>query len=224
MNDWKVTLQDRVIQEFHLDEGQTLVVGRGTEADVVIDNTAISRRHLTLQLLNGTCFVGDLGSTNGTRINGEPVTTPTAVDWGDVVTAGKFQLAPVPVEEVKGPPRPAADLDATVFVAPKEDAPRPAAARPPRLTAVQGRCDPAGCSTENRPAVTVGTGKGCDLRVKGWFLGDPQCRVVSHGEDHQLVHAGGWRATTLNGAPVRTNAPLKRGDVIGVGPVQLRFE
>ena len=225
MNQWKVTLQDRVIQEFRIEEGQTLVLGRGAEADVVIDNTAISRRHLSLQLLNGACFVGDLGSTNGTQINGEPVTTPTVVEPGDVVSAGKFRLVPVVIEDAKAAPRPQGDLDHTVFVAPRPVTPRPGGGtRPPRLTVVQGRCDPAGCSTENRPALTVGKGRGCDLRIKGWFLGAPQCRVVGHGDGHQLVHVGGWRATTLNGSPLRGSAPLRRGDVIGVGSVRLRFE
>lgn len=225
MNQWKVTLQDRVICEFHVAEGQALVVGRGAEADVVIDNTAISRRHLSLQLLNGTCFVADLGSTNGTRINGEPVTMPTVVEPGDVVTAGKFQLVPLPEKTHREPAPHLANLDATVFVAPRPDAARPAAtSRPPRLTVVQGSCDPAGCSTENRPEITVGKGPGCDLRVRGWWIGNPQCRVVSQGSGHALVHAGGWRATTLNGASLRDRVPLKRGDVIGVGAVRLRFE
>lgn len=224
MNDWKVTLQDRVVREFHIDEGQTLVVGRGAEADVVIDNTAVSRRHVSLQMLNGTCFVGDLGSTNGTRINGERVDTPTAVEPGDVVSVGKFRLTPVAVEDARAAPSPGGDLDATVFVAPRDTSPRLGVTRPPRLTVVQGRCDPAGCSTENLPNLTVGKGPECDLRVRGWFVGSPQCRVLSQGDGHQLVHTGGWRATSLNGTPVKGHAPLKRGDVIGVGAVRLRFE
>ena len=61
MNEWKITLQDRPVQEFRIEDGQTLVIGRGAEADVVIDNTAISRRHASVQLLNGACFVSDLG-------------------------------------------------------------------------------------------------------------------------------------------------------------------
>ena len=219
MNEWKVTLQDRVVREFRIEEGQTLVLGRGAEADVLIDNTAISRRHLSLQLLNGACFVGDLGSTNGTQINGEPITTPTVVEGGDVVSAGKFRLVPVVPAAAKSAQRHQGDLDHTVFVAP-----RPEVTRPPRLTVVQGRCVPAGCSTENRPTITVGKGLSCELRISGWFLGDPQCRVVGQGDSHHLVHVGGWRSTTLNGTPLRGSAPLQRGDVIGVGSVRLRFE
>lgn len=219
MHQWQVTLQDRVICEFHLAEGQTVVVGRGAEADVVIDNPAISRRHLSLQNLNGACFVADLGSTNGTRKNGEAVTMPTVVEPGDRVTAGKFQLVPLPEKTQRQPAPQQADLDATVFVAARANA-----ARSPRLTVVQGGCDPAGCSTENRPEITVGKGRGCDLRVSGWWIGNPQCRVVSQASGPTLIHTGGWRATTLNGVSVRNSAPLKRGDVIGVGGMRLRFE
>lgn len=98
-----MTLQDRVIQEFGIQDGQTLVVGRGAEADVVIDNTAVSRRHVSLQVLNGTRFAGDLGSSNGTQFNGTKVTVRTAVDSGDVVTIGKFRLEPVPAGERAAP-------------------------------------------------------------------------------------------------------------------------
>ena len=224
MNEWKITLQDRPVQEFRIEDGQTLVIGRGAEADVVIDNTAISRRHASVQLLNGACFVSDLGSTNGTRVNGEAVTTATPINAGDVVMVGKFKLEPLTEVPEKDAVRPRADLEATVFVAPKEDSARPGVSRPPRLTVVQGRCDPAGCSTEHHPSLTVGKGSGCDLRVQGWFLGDPQCRVVQQGQAFQLVHEGGWRGTTLNGTPLRGTAPLNRGDVIGVGAVRLRFE
>jgi hypothetical protein len=115
-------------------------------------------------------------------------------------------------------------MDATVFVAPRQEGARPTADRPPRLTVVQGLCDPAGCSTENRTPIKVGRGDGCDLRLRGWFLGAPQCRVEAHEGGFQLVHSGGLRRTTLNGTPLRGTAPLKRGDVIGVGGVRLRFE
>jgi hypothetical protein len=51
-----------------------LVVGRGAECDIVIDNRSVSTRHAILHILqDGRCLVRDLGSTNGTRIKDGPI-------------------------------------------------------------------------------------------------------------------------------------------------------
>jgi pSer/pThr/pTyr-binding forkhead associated (FHA) protein len=51
-----------------------VVVGRGTEADLRINDPGVSRRHAELRLEgNGALVVEDLGSTNGTLVDGERV-------------------------------------------------------------------------------------------------------------------------------------------------------
>jgi Protein of unknown function (DUF3662)/FHA domain len=50
-----------------------LVVGRGTEADLRINDPGVSRRHAELRLESGDLVVEDLGSTNGTLVDGERV-------------------------------------------------------------------------------------------------------------------------------------------------------
>jgi DNA-binding NtrC family response regulator len=51
-----------------LDEGSKLVFGRGDEADIVVDDTRVSRRHAEIELCDGRLVVRDLGSRNGTRV------------------------------------------------------------------------------------------------------------------------------------------------------------
>jgi hypothetical protein len=49
------------------------VIGRGSEADITVDDTGISRKHVEI-LWDGTrAEVNDLGSTNGSKLNGNPV-------------------------------------------------------------------------------------------------------------------------------------------------------
>lgn len=49
------------------------VIGRGSDADITVDDTGISRRHVEI-LWDGTrAQVNDLGSTNGSKLNGNPV-------------------------------------------------------------------------------------------------------------------------------------------------------
>ena len=57
MEEWTIMLQERPIKTFAIEEGGRVTIGRGAEADVVIDNTAISRVHAALELQNGVYFV-----------------------------------------------------------------------------------------------------------------------------------------------------------------------
>ncbi len=56
------------------------VIGRGSEADVRIDDPGVSRRHAQVQVAGGHARLVDLGSTNGTMVNGQRVRDITLVD------------------------------------------------------------------------------------------------------------------------------------------------
>ncbi|MBC7724167.1 MAG: DUF3662 and FHA domain-containing protein [Burkholderiaceae bacterium] len=49
------------------------VIGRGSEADITVDDAGISRKHVEILWDGKRAQVGDLGSTNGSKLNGEPV-------------------------------------------------------------------------------------------------------------------------------------------------------
>lgn len=49
---------------------ETTVLGRGSEADVVVDDPGVSRRHAEIRLVGGRAVLRDLGSTNGTVVDG----------------------------------------------------------------------------------------------------------------------------------------------------------
>ena len=56
-----------------MDKTIELIVGRNSSSDIVIDNDLVSGKHLRILKLHGTVFVEDLGSTNGTTVDGEPL-------------------------------------------------------------------------------------------------------------------------------------------------------
>jgi pSer/pThr/pTyr-binding forkhead associated (FHA) protein len=68
------------------------VIGRGPDADIVIDDPYASEFHARVGIQDGKVMVHDLGSTNGTYVNGRRVTTPAAVSTGDTVQIGKTIL------------------------------------------------------------------------------------------------------------------------------------
>lgn len=63
------------------------VVGRGVEADLRLHDTGVSRRHAELRLDGDQVHLCDLGSTNGTVVNGRPVTSTVLTD-GDRIEVG----------------------------------------------------------------------------------------------------------------------------------------
>ncbi|WP_199441000.1 DUF3662 and FHA domain-containing protein [Umezawaea beigongshangensis] len=84
----------------HLDDGSNRtyslkqggnVVGRGQEADFRLPDTGVSRRHLEITWDGQSAMLADLGSTNGTTVNGTPVQTWQLAE-GDVVRIGHSSL------------------------------------------------------------------------------------------------------------------------------------
>lgn len=72
-------------------------VGRSRESDVTLNDGFLSAEHARL-LWNGKGWVvEDLGSTNGTRINGKPVSKPAALRTGDMIEFGRVKLKLVPL-------------------------------------------------------------------------------------------------------------------------------
>lgn len=67
------------------------IIGRGTEASIRLPDTGVSRRHVDVQLANDRATVVDLGSTNGTLVNGRRVPHVVLSD-GDVIRIGHSVL------------------------------------------------------------------------------------------------------------------------------------
>jgi S1-C subfamily serine protease len=121
--------------------GPTVTIGRHPDSDLVIADPKVSARHAELAVADdGTLTVRDVGSTNGTALNGRPVSGLVTVRPGDQLEVGDTRVT---VGAPDGPVRAAAVSAATVIVADR-DAPPP----PPPLGAPPRR--PIGASTLQR--------------------------------------------------------------------------
>ena len=65
-----------------------IIVGRSPGADIVIGASYVSARHARFVLMGQNLFVEDLGSTNGTAVNGQRISAPTALRNNDVINIG----------------------------------------------------------------------------------------------------------------------------------------
>jgi serine phosphatase RsbU (regulator of sigma subunit)/pSer/pThr/pTyr-binding forkhead associated (FHA) protein len=88
----------------------SLVVGRGVGCDLVLRDLAASRRHLQIDGHDGDYRCRDLGSSNGTRVNGRPVTS-CRLDHGDEIRVGATALKFILEDRSEPPP-----VEKTVFL------------------------------------------------------------------------------------------------------------
>lgn len=70
-------------------EGEQLIIGRDSSNSVAINDAEISRKHSRLSFQGGKYVLEDLGSTNGTFVNGQRLTGPVVLKPGDVVSLGE---------------------------------------------------------------------------------------------------------------------------------------
>ena len=73
-------------------DGTPLLIGRGPDAAIRLDDDYVSTRHARIGVSGDTWYVEDLGSTNGTYIGGQRLTQATAIQLGTQVRIGKTTL------------------------------------------------------------------------------------------------------------------------------------
>ena len=69
------------------------VVGRSRDCDIVLTDSNVSRRHAEISLRDGSWSIADLGSTNGTYLNGESLDGPQPLHPGDRIRIGDNEFS-----------------------------------------------------------------------------------------------------------------------------------
>jgi pSer/pThr/pTyr-binding forkhead associated (FHA) protein len=73
--------------EYPLEDGRQIVIGRSSDLDMVLVEEMVSRRHAQISMSGGAITIEDLGSTNGTFVNGEKI-QHASLREGDRVLVG----------------------------------------------------------------------------------------------------------------------------------------
>lgn len=216
--------------EFELDQ-ERLTIGRKPENDIQIDNLAVSGKHSMIITILDDSFLEDLGSTNGTYVNGKLVKKHALKD-GDVIAIGKHELKYINEN--------ASDDDdefektmiikpgsASAAVAAAQAAENAGAAAAPQSTSAPTT---SGGMPLGRLTVLNGpiAGKELELTKALITLGKPgtQVAVISRRpQGYFLTHiesSGGF--PVVNGAEVGAKAyQLKDGDLIELASIKMEF-
>ncbi|MBN2118417.1 MAG: FHA domain-containing protein [Anaerolineales bacterium] len=107
-------------------EGDQMTIGRDSTTEIVINDAEVSRRHARLTFQGGKYVLEDLGSTNGTFVNGQRLSGPRVLKPGEVISFGEQIMLVFEAVNL--------DPGATMVsqrAAPASAAPRPMPAPPP---------------------------------------------------------------------------------------------
>ncbi|MDH5524748.1 MAG: FHA domain-containing protein [Desulfobulbaceae bacterium] len=233
-SDWTIILNDRVITKFTIHEGSKLIIGRGTDADVIIDNTAISRHHSSIELRDGRHYLADLNSTNGTTVNGKKIKSKVPITEKDTILIGKFSLTQSKVTEKEESSSYATSMDIdeeTVFVSSPKVAQQQAAQKSSpsqsdenfTLHVIEGTAAPSSIPLAGKSSIKIGKEPSCDIIIKGWFVAKVQCYIVSKKNKYHIIPQRSWANTKLNDVIIKQERLLRKGDIIEIKNVKIRF-
>jgi pSer/pThr/pTyr-binding forkhead associated (FHA) protein len=185
---------------------------------VVLRRTHVSRNHAAITWREGTFTISDLGSTNGTLVDGERVTQPRVLQEGNVITLPgvdlNFYEAQQPEPEVEEEDD---DVHVTLTV--------PADAGRPRLIitagAQEGREIPL---RAGRMLIGRETAKfDWDIALQDRAISRPHAEIEWQDEVCKLTDLESANGTVVNGQRIAEPTTLQDADVVELGEITLLF-
>ena len=237
-----LSMDGLVLKEINLSKERT-TIGRKPHNDIQIDNLAVSGEHAVIVTILNDSFLEDLGSTNGTLVNGQPI-KKHFLQPNDVIELGKYKL-----KYINEAPKvaAAADFEKTMVLRPgamPKAAPAPAAAAPKgeddRTVKNPGGA-PAPAATAPVPASPAiparqgaiqllsgaNVGKELILTKALTTLGKPGVQVAVITRRPQgffITHVEGASFPVVNGKTLDAQAhPLNDHDVIEIAGTKMEF-
>ena len=217
-----LSLDGVVLKEVPLTKDRT-TIGRRSHNDLVIDNLAISGEHAVLSRSGEDLYLEDLGSTNGTTVNGQPVKRHLLVG-GDLIEIGKYRLKFVS-EGNELPVIGEVDFDTSHPL--KREFYSPSPATIPVRQAPQAAAAPMPAGAVIRILTGANAGRELPLVKALTTIGRPgyQVAVITRRPSgYFIAHVEGDVFPSVNGANIGSSAhSLKDKDVIELAGVQMEF-
>jgi pSer/pThr/pTyr-binding forkhead associated (FHA) protein len=242
-----LSMDGLVLKEITLTKERT-TIGRKPHNDIQIDNLAVSGEHAVIVTILQDSFLEDLGSTNGTIVNGQPI-KKHFLQNNDVIELGKYKLKylnEAPATQAK-----AADFEKTMVLRPgavkpqapaapaAAPAPAPAPAKSFGDTAVNAAPAVASAPAQGAPAQAAqktgmlqllsgaNAGKELELTKPLTTLGKPGVQVAvitRRPQGYFITHVEGASFPVVNGKALDAQAhALQDHDVIELAGVKMEF-
>lgn len=163
-----------------------MVLGRDATADIHLDNRALSRRHAQIEKRGAAIWIRDLGSQNGTFVNGERINAPQPLNTDDVVEVGRYQVHIQGVDHAK------------------EDTPVLT------LTGPEGKHRFAMVGDE----IIIGRAPSCDIAIGHKSISRRHLRVSVQGDTFYAEDLGSQNGSKLGGKRINGPTPFTLGEQI----------
>ncbi len=222
-------------------ESGPVTIGRSAQSLILIEGDGISRTHVTLDLLHGAWHATHQGSLTPTLVNGVaiPHGQPRRVQDGDTFVIAEYVFrASYGRETILPEVEPMRDSSADMTMARASFMTQVAGAEPTHLPAGGAEPGPAGrvvptlvaCPPETgrlelrelERAYVIGRAAGCDLTVANGSVSRRHALARYDGTRIYIRAAGARNPLRVNGRPIFGETPLAHGDIVGVGPVDVR--
>lgn len=230
-------LDGAFLGEFPIDRTR-MTIGRRPGSDIHIDNLSISGEHAAIVTTGDEVLIEDLGSTNGTVVNGQPV-GKHVLRHGDLIELGKYQLRYTDTDALKAlaaiAPEDAgktggihAPAPATLASTPEGVSGVSPAAVPDRPSARE-RAAPGMAAPAARMCFMDGPEAGRELALTKVLTtlgrhGSQLAVVTRRPHGYFISHIEGVHHPVVNGSPIGLRAhALADHDVIEVGGVVMTF-
>lgn len=209
-------------------ESDKLIIGRAEDCEITIDNLAVSRHHSIIEKKEGVFTVNDLDSNNGTFVNGQRITEPTTLNFGDEIGVGKHVLVfdshskkGQPAAQAQAPGGAMPDMDSpgrgTMFVEPDKMEQMQQKVVTARKAHLQEKSAPGGRLIPiEQSDVVFGKGGDSDIRIEGFFASFRHAILSRLDKGYQLTNLAVFSPTKVNGSKV-DSAFLVDGDEIKMG-------
>jgi pSer/pThr/pTyr-binding forkhead associated (FHA) protein len=200
---------------------ETVTIGRKADNTLAIEDAAVSGHHARIVKIQAVFFLEDLMSTNGTAINGRPITRHQLHD-ADVITIGRHRLVfQEQAAASTAPQTPFVDLARTMVLRGADPVPDG-----PTLTAtvliLDGKTDRGEYALIKQVNV-IGSQDGSAIQLTGWFAPKSAATIARRGQSYFISRAQRMKSLLVNGMEVVGQQDLKDGDHIKVAGVTMKF-
>ena len=227
---------DQVLGEFPVDK-ERMSIGRKATNDIQIDNLAVSGEHCRVISAMGETFLEDLGSTNGTIVNGQRISGRHALRDGDMIEVVKHRLKYIN-DAAPAASEPAEEFEKTMVFRPGAMGNMEAVEMSTAQAAKEMGVSKEAISAKPTPQAAAlpkaalrilngpNAGRELDLAKAVTSLGKPGVQVATinkRADGYYLAHVEGKTPPTINGNPVSGEQKLKDHDVIVLSGIQVEF-
>jgi pSer/pThr/pTyr-binding forkhead associated (FHA) protein len=230
----KLIFKNKTLQNYPVDRGYSLTIGRKRNNDIIIENLAVSSHHAKIDSVGDGFVLIDLQSKNGSFVN-EKLVNSHWLKPGDIINIGKHSLVFNYSEDEEFPDDGTDGIERTMVMDTTQyrsmvDKSKPKTANPPvsekkrETIGILSFLDGVSGKYKCRKSITnIGKHPDSDVVIKGFWVGRTSATISRRPDGFYLSYVGGMSRPKVNEKKVKQEMILNDLDIIEIGSTKLQF-